>query len=1753
MGKLRRFLWAVAIVAAVVCVLAGIVVTFQGPRSAFARAALQTTLFLRGGFHLERGQIDVGSHRLTAGDIRIVDRSGGLLFAAKRITVDYDPRGLLGGGDRRFGVSRIELIEPVLRVVRLASGDFNTSPLFGQSNAPKGALPQNGPNKGPLLQLSLRIVNGRIDFLNPTAFAKPGRAFSVTDLQVFASIAQGRQSLGALTGRLVAGFSSTPITAKLVEKDPVGYAEIRIAARGVPVAPLVDYIASTSAFAVETGIADVELRGYALGYDANQGPQWQWSGVAPIRDGRIRFIPLIAPVRYISGRLRYSGDILALDGVHGTAGGIPLRGSGGMRLLSGFRFELAVDADGALERATKLFSFSSHKDARGRIRAHVRLDGPIDAIDVSGSFECPGIATLAGIPLRRIAGAFFYNNGHLAIQGLNAGYGTGQAYLEGDVDLAQAVPVGTFVAVGSLPSAQVPVVAGLVHHGRAETLALIEVTANSLRGWGYAQVSDGSTSVRTMYDVARSAFVIGPAIARWPNGEIAFATTVDRLHAGRVLSAELVATHAPVRVDASDVRLPGLFGDAPVRTPAIEGTLDGVSVVRSGFDLGTADEGLVRPKSGTQQTNASVLDLRARGVQVAGVDLGDAKLRAVGKGSRFDIREASVAGRDATVTASGVVDLEPARGAYAAALEGLVSADLARVPLVSAARVTGRTQLRFDALLDGDRWAVAARSSNSNASIAGIPIGAANAVAAHSRGQTTVAAALSAAGGDVALAGSSPASAHDSIGLWASGVNVADLQSLGVRLDRGQATVLGAIQAGARGPGFAGAVALSDSSIQGLPLAAELDVNYAPANLAATGRVDLAGSRTAVRGNALGFTFGQDLSGATLDFNGSLREGDLGRLVDHFLPASAAMTGSVAADFAIRGTLARPSLSGSLATSEGTLRGVAFGDLQTDVSVNGRVARLDNGRVRLGSSAFSFGGSLSPGQVDVRAASNAVDLSDFNDFFNGYDTLEGTGRGNVEVAVSPGRARASGSIGIAATQIAGVPLGSINVVFGGRRGSVLANVSQDGAIGSSSLNGSVRFANAATLLPDFSRATFDVSGRVSRLDLGIIAPLVRREDLGLSGKLDAVGSMQGSLKHPSAHANFILHDGYVQKLQILAASGRVDSNGIVTRLSGAQLAVPFADAGGDVIFGPGARISGTAKINAKDLSRIATLVQQPGALTGSAAAMLAFSGTVARPYVSAGLRAGAGTAYGVAFDSLNGSASYAPGELTIGDTELVLAHRHGTLSLSGSLPLKLQPLTLGPARKAVNVRFTAAGIDLAAFDPLVGKNNSLGGIFDVRVSATGSAGAPNLAGSATLRNGSVKTSAQALTGVNADVALAQDTLTLQTFHGALGSGTVDARGAAHVVPAVGLRSVAGLSYWSHVTLHNASIDVPRWVSGTFDGDVSFTKSGATPYLSGNLTMRNATIPTSAIFALAQGFGQTSAPPEHTLIPGIPTLKPGQMVAYGGPLYPPGMHLITGETPQALPAPLFLLPSIDLGLTTTAQNLRVRGGAIDLTGGGTLVIGGSIGAPTLAGTLEARRGQVSYFDTVFRLERGVVTFTPGEGLLPTLDVKAVTNASGQRIAVVVTGRLDNLNTDVSSEPPQSRDQIIAALLHGTQIESVLNGPADAQSQFVNLAQNYFTAELQRSVLFPFESALAQSLNIEEVAFNFDERGNLNLEVRKFVTPTVAAIYRSSLYSTYQSQAYGFAYALRDYASLEFLQTQGPTGLQSYKLDIRVTFR
>lgn len=696
-------------------------------------------------------------------------------------------------------------------------------------------------------------------------------------------------------------------------------------------------------------------------------------------------------------------------------------------------------------------------------------------------------------------------------------------------------------------------------------------------------------------------------------------------------------------------------------------------------------------------------------------------------------------------------------------------------------------------------------------------------------------------------------------------------------------------------------------------------------------------------------------------------------------------------------------------------------------------------------------------------------------------------------------------------------------------------------------------------MPDARTAYFDVSGHTSNLDLGIVAPHIGAEDFGLIGKLEAQGALHGRLDRPSAHATFALHDGHFRKLAIDAFSGVLDTDGRRTDLTHALLRLPFASTVGDVHLGPGDRINGSVDANAADLAKLTAAFGLPNALAGSAGLRLSIAGSASAPRVVADLDSRRSSVYGVAYDSLVASVRYAPGEVEIGNTVLDLGPKRGRATLSGSLPLRLAPFGLGPKNRPVNLQFAASGVDLAAFNGLVKTFGTLGGSLNASLSARGTAGNPDLAGSAQLRGGEFAPSFERapLRDAVADLTLAHDTVSLTRFHGTLGRGAVDASGAAHVVPAAGLLSEAGLQYSAHLRTSGARIDVPSWITGAFDSDLSLVKSGSTPFLSGTVTMNDGNVPFAAIYDLAQGFSGGAAPEQKPGgIPGVPPLRPGHTIAYGGAIYGPTIHVLK-YADIVKPSPAFgigVIPDMDLDVTASAgRNVHVKGGAIDLNASGKVRIAQNLRSPTLEGSFHSTRGQVTYFDTVFRLRDGTVTFAPSEGLLPTLDVVADTQSGDERITVAIRGRVDNLNTDFSASPPLTRDQIVATLLHAPQVASVFAAtPDQAQTLLTNEAQNYFNAQLTRSLLFPFESALAETLNIQQISFLFDARGNVNIEVRTKVTPTVYALYRSTL-SVPVAQTFGVAYALRDYTSLNFTQTTQTTGEQLTTAELRFTFK
>ena len=221
------------------------------------------------------------------------------------------------------------------------------------------------------------------------------------------------------------------------------------------------------------------------------------------------------------------------------------------------------------------------------------------------------------------------------------------------------------------------------------------------------------------------------------------------------------------------------------------------------------------------------------------------------------------------------------------------------------------------------------------------------------------------------------------------------------------------------------------------------------------------------------------------------------------------------------------------------------------------------------------------------------------------------------------------------------------------------------------------------------------------------------------------------------------------------------------------------------------------------------------------------------------------------------------------------------------------------------------GMDLSVLDPVTKRFATLEGKLDAQATISGTAGDPVGKGTARISGASVHSPLQTVpvTDASADASFENDTITLQHLHGTVGSGSVDVQGAAHIAPAVGLRSYAGLQLWSRVSLHNTQVNVPNWISGNVNGQLSFTRSGPTPYVAGTVGISNATIPFSAIDALAQG-GAVKAP-ETAQAPGVPPLRPGHTIVYGGGLWGPLSHTLT-TIGRPTPAPTgFSLPSVDM--------------------------------------------------------------------------------------------------------------------------------------------------------------------------------------------------------------------------------------------------
>ena len=127
-------------------------------------------------------------------------------------------------------------------------------------------------------------------------------------------------------------------------------------------------------------------------------------------------------------------------------------------------------------------------------------------------------------------------------------------------------------------------------------------------------------------------------------------------------------------------------------------------------------------------------------------------------------------------------------------------------------------------------------------------------------------------------------------------------------------------------------------------------------------------------------------------------------------------------------------------------------------------------------------------------------------------------------------------------------------------------------------------------------------------------------------------------------------------------------------------------------------------------------------------------------------------------------------------------------------------------------------------------------------------------------------------------------------------------------------------------------------------------------------------------------------------------------------------------------------------------LRVRNNIADLEGRAELVVRGTLAAPVLFGQVTIERGgTITYAETEYEVERGLLTFANPVRIDPVIDFVATTEVDGYDVTLQLAGTLDRLDASFSSDPPLADLQVLQLLATGTAPAGDAGFPGQAPEQ------------------------------------------------------------------------------------------------------------
>ena len=1468
-----------------------------------------------------------------------------------------------------------------------------------------------------------------------------------------------------------------------------GFALARLRAARLPLRDVLNYLIDSPTAQVLGGDArDLDVRAYALDLNAAHPQGYHFSGGVTLAGAAIDIPGLREPLRALDGRLDLYDEGIAVPAATGRLGDVPVRVTGGLYDWSGLNFRLGLRATAPLEQVRRLFAFSRALPISGEVSVRGLVEGPVGQPLVATRISAPALR-FNRIDFHAVGGDAVYYDSAVVLAPVHLGFGPVSADVRGAVDLGD-VAISRLVVDAAAPPASVPYLAQSVPGAPLRVTGILGGPDLALEARGVFDGAGGGDSLAGTFHIDRSGDgIIGPLRARRADG----ASLTGAYYANRV------ASESGFWVDARD------FGFEKIEPPPALPGLPSLAPPQFSARLDARLAG-----DGTPAAFWVAGDVAGAGLTFGAVHL--ARFAGHLAGNFDDVRLAGLQADGPWGGFSGDGDFAGGtlalRGDYRGSFERLAAftGDLgAKGPLAGPVTV----------ILARDRTVVQSGGASSpGATVHGVPVDALRGtLAVAGKDLRIYAATADVAGGRMVAAGD--LGAGRTVGVSLAGADARRLTATGLPVRSGGIDAIGAVGERGNEPHFDGVVALVRARVARLDVDAHGSVGADPQRVEVSEAGVLAGPAYGTGGGTLtGFSHGAP------DYRVSLAARDVpaAPLARLLYPKRHDIAGTLDVALVAQGHgSALPRLAGTAAVPEGTVSGQAFRDGTLSFEAGGGRLAARDGSAIVGTTALTFSGLLQGQDVSLRFAAPHADLADFDDLFDTGDTLAGRGSVAGTFERTGGTIRTGGGADIAGGRFRRFDVGDATAQWSSAGRRVDARVAFGGASGQLKAAGTFTLPGRAPLDVFFRRSRFTGTATLQRLDLGTWLPVLGYQ-LPVAGRVDATASVSGPLNAPLVRADAVLTGGVLGKFPVERAHVSFDAGltGADVRTAEFALSSLVLTGSGHIGFGEKDPLQFSAHATSPNIGELAgRFFQTKWNLAGTGEVDLKVDGRRSKPHVAGGFDIEKAAFNGVAFPRVLGQFDVDGRNVVVSGAEVNFSK--GSLQLAGSIPFTVTPFAFGPAEAPMDLDVTADQIELSDFAPLLPHNGSLSGRLDGRVSIGGTAGDPRLNGALTVASAAFSSAAEAvpLTNLGAKLSFNGNTVRLDSLHGEAGGGAFDAQGSATLPDLV--HPGADASYALHGRAKALRLDLPALGRGQVDGTIDVThQPGAPPLIAADASLQDAVIPFSALLL-------------------------GGAAGGGGPSLD-----IPSETAPAK-------PTVALAVKVTAgNNVRVRSGNVDIGGRGTLAIAGTAAAPKLSGQFVSTGGTLAYFNRVFRIQSGTVTFTPDQGVIPTLaavatahvsnsDPNALRNPSGTAdVRVEVTGPLTNLNIQLTSDPPYDRQQILGLLLGAPAIGAgnifdtqtpgqplTVAGTAPAGSTAnrngeFSVGQEAFglvNAQFTRALLAPFESAFGDALGLSSFALNVDYGGGVGLSARKILGRNVNFIYATSFAYPYR-QTFGF---------------------------------